>query len=173
MIAEEAAMADSSSAAPSASPFEFDVFLSFQGEDTRRTFTDHLYHGLSSAGVRVFRDGESLQKGGEISVLFETIERSEIFIPVFSKNYADSRWCLREIEKIVRVAMEGQPRRTILPVFYGIEPGVVRHQTGPFEEAFRKHAIDEKGVHSVKGWREALRRAAEFSGYGTEKMAYG
>ncbi|KAI9215660.1 hypothetical protein POPTR_T002968v4 [Populus trichocarpa] len=32
----------------------YDVFLSFRGEDTRKTFTDHLYTALVQAGIHTF-----------------------------------------------------------------------------------------------------------------------
>ncbi|CAJ2665826.1 unnamed protein product [Trifolium pratense] len=36
-------------------PYE-EVFLSFREEDTRATFTSHLYEALRRAGITVFRD---------------------------------------------------------------------------------------------------------------------
>ncbi|XP_031476714.1 disease resistance protein RUN1-like [Nymphaea colorata] len=155
------------------SSFEYDVFLSFRGMDTRTGFTDHLYHSLKRVAT-VFRDNEGLARGREISEVFGAIERSKIFIPIFSSNYADSKWCLQEIERIVKVAVEGERSRLILPVFYRTEPTHVRHQTGPFEAAFRKHEEDDKvEEETVKKWREALSIAAGFSGYESEKVADG
>ncbi|XP_049932384.1 disease resistance protein L6-like [Nymphaea colorata] len=151
---------------------EYDVFLSFRGMDTRTTFTDHLYHSLKRVAT-VFRDSEGLERGKEMSELFGVIERSEIFIPIFSGNYADSKWCLQEIERIVKVAVEGERRRLILPVFYRTEPTHVRHQTGPFEAPFRKHEEDDKvEEETVKKWREALSIAAGFSGYERKNASY-
>ncbi|KAI8551776.1 hypothetical protein RHMOL_Rhmol06G0212900 [Rhododendron molle] len=37
-------------ASSSTSPCSYDVFLSFRGEDTRKSFTDHLYTALDYAG---------------------------------------------------------------------------------------------------------------------------
>ncbi|XP_049932382.1 disease resistance protein RPV1-like [Nymphaea colorata] len=152
---------------------EYDVFLSFRGMDTRKTFTDHLYHSLKRVAT-VFRDSEGLERGKEISELFGVIERSEIFIPIFSGNYADSKWCLLEIQRIVKVAVEGERGRLILPVFYRTEPTHVRNQTGPFEAAFQKYEEDDKvEEETVKKWRKALSIAAGFSGYESEKVADG
>jgi hypothetical protein len=39
---------------------EYEVFLSFRGKDTRKRFTDHLYHALDNAGIRNFRDDDDL-----------------------------------------------------------------------------------------------------------------
>ncbi|KAF3778174.1 Toll/interleukin-1 receptor-like protein [Nymphaea thermarum] len=161
------------SLAPSRSPFEYDVFLSFRGPDVRCTFADHLYHALCRSGVRVFRDSEELRAGQKIDELFGVIERSEIFIPIFSENYAHSIWCLKEIGKIVSVAEEGNSKRLILPVFYRIEPSIVRHQTGPFGVAFQKHEQDEAKMETASEWRKALRKVAEFSGYQCGRGYYG
>ncbi|MFS7978793.1 putative TIR domain-containing protein [Helianthus anomalus] len=43
--------------------FSYDVFLSFRGEDTRKTFTDHLYAALKQAGIRTFRDDDAMDRG--------------------------------------------------------------------------------------------------------------
>ncbi|XP_031111784.1 toll/interleukin-1 receptor-like protein [Ipomoea triloba] len=42
--------------------WEYNVFLSFGGEDTCKTFTDHLYSALYQIGIRTFRDDEELKK---------------------------------------------------------------------------------------------------------------
>ncbi|XP_070668523.1 TMV resistance protein N-like [Malus domestica] len=38
--------------------WKYNVYLSFQGEDTRKNFTDHLYFTLKDARVNVFTDGQ-------------------------------------------------------------------------------------------------------------------
>ena len=96
--------------------WKYDVFLSFRGEDTRRSFTDHLYDALKRKGVLTFRDDEKLERGKSISQeLSKAIEESRFAIVVFSKNYASSTWCLNELEKILRSMKE--TGLTILPVF--------------------------------------------------------
>ncbi|KAL6344338.1 hypothetical protein AAG906_037917 [Vitis piasezkii] len=71
----------------------YDVFLSFKGGDTRKNFTDHLYTTLTAYGIQTFRDDEELEKGEDIaSDLLRAIEESRVFIIIFSKNYAYSRW---------------------------------------------------------------------------------
>jgi len=46
---------------------KIEVFLSFRGEDTRASFISHLYASLQNAGINVFRDDDSLQRGDHIS----------------------------------------------------------------------------------------------------------
>ncbi|XP_058755520.1 disease resistance protein RPV1-like isoform X2 [Vicia villosa] len=117
---------------------EYEVFLSFRGEDTRASFTSHLHAALRNAGISVFMDDDSLQRGDHISTsINQAIEESQISVIVFSRNYADSRWCLDELVKIMEC------RRTIgqvvLPVFYDVDPSEVRHQKGEFGKAFQSH----------------------------------
>ncbi|KAM7466167.1 hypothetical protein LguiB_013729 [Lonicera macranthoides] len=80
--------------------WNYDVFLSFRGEDTRRNFTDHLYDALTRAGIHTFRDDDQLPRGKHIPFqLMKAIEESRISIIIFSENYASSRWCLNELVK--------------------------------------------------------------------------
>ncbi|XP_058755507.1 disease resistance protein RUN1-like [Vicia villosa] len=144
----------------------YEVFLSFRGEDTRASFTSHLYAALQNDGITVFMDDDSLQRGDHISnSLLQAIEESRISVIVFSKNYADSRWCLDELVKIMEC------RRTIgqvvLPVFYGVDPSEVRHQTGEFGEAFHSLLNRRKNQEDSvsRKWRDALREAAGLAGF--------
>ena len=82
--------------------WKYDIFLSFRGEDTRKSFTDHLYAVLNQKGIYTFRDDEKLGRGKRISpVLFKAIEDSFFAIVVLSKNYASSTWYLNELVKIM------------------------------------------------------------------------
>lgn len=141
------------------------MFLSFRGEDTRASFTSHLYTALKNAGINIFRDDPSLERGDHISTsLLKAIEQSQISVIVFSTNYVDSRWCLQELEKIMKW------RRTrgqvVLPVFYDVDPSEVRHQTGKFGKAFQNLLNRISGKEEEKrNWRGALREAAGIAGY--------
>jgi hypothetical protein len=92
-----------SSSSSSTNPqYLHDVFINFRGEDTRRTFVSHLYAVLSNAGINTFLDDKKLEKGEETGQeLFHAISVSRISIVVFSKNYAESSWCLNELDKIM------------------------------------------------------------------------
>ncbi|PNY14991.1 disease resistance protein (TIR-NBS-LRR class) [Trifolium pratense] len=157
-----------------------DVFLSFRGEDTRVSFTSHLNTSLLNAGIKVFRDDDSLQRGDIISTsISRAIEQSQIAVIVFSKNYADSRWCLDELVKIMECSKStGQ---VILPVFYGVDPSEVRHQNGEFGRAFQSlltRLSNMKGLFKVlnfksgslnleqeRSWTAALHEVAGFAGF--------
>lgn len=140
--------------------FVHDVFLSFRGTDTRKGFTGHLYYALKEKGIVTFIDSEKLEKGKKVEELFGHIQRSKIFVPIFSKGYADSQWCLKEIAKMVEC------RRLIIPVFFDVEPRDVRHQTGPFSSAFKSYSRKGKvDSELLSEWSDALTEAGKISGY--------
>ena len=117
----------------------YDVFLSFGGEDTRKTFTDHLYEALSGgAGFHTFRDDKGIERRENVDLELEkAIKAARSSIIVFSKDYASSRCCLDELVMIIEHKRTSE--HVILPVFYDMVPSQVRHQTGSFGEAFGKH----------------------------------
>lgn len=153
----------SSSSAPP--PRKYDVFLSFRGEDTRTNFTDHLYTALENKSIHTFRDNDKLERGKDISpTLLKAIEDSQFAIIVFSRNYANSTWCLEELAKIAEC--KEKFRQTVLPVFYDVEPTHVRKQQGSFEEAFAKHRENFKGnMEKVDNWIKASVQVANVSGW--------
>ncbi|XP_024189900.1 TMV resistance protein N [Rosa chinensis] len=145
-------------------PWNYDVFLSFRGEDTRKSFTDHLYFALKREGISTFRDDE-LERGKPISSeLGRAIQESRFALVIFSRNYASSRWCLDELAEIVQCMKEmGQ---TVLPIFYNVDPSNVRKQTGSFAEAFDAHEERFKdNLENVQRWRAALTEVANLSGF--------
>ncbi|XP_042510176.1 disease resistance protein RPV1-like [Macadamia integrifolia] len=152
----------SSSVASTVGSSSYDVFLSFRGEDTRYNFICFLYKALKDAGIDVFLDNENLWTGEVIgSTLLRAIKGSKISIPVFSKGYAHSKWCLQELAQIFQCyKSNGQ---IVLPIFFHVDPSHVRNQTKSFEEAFRKHKeIFEADI--VMSWREALREVGNLKG---------
>ncbi|XP_031095993.1 TMV resistance protein N-like [Ipomoea triloba] len=163
-------MADATSSS-SLPRWSYDVFLSFRGEDTRRSFVDHLYSALCRVGVNTFRDSEELRKGEDISVeLLKAIEQSKVSIIVFSETYVSSRWCLEELVKILEC--KERLKQVVLPVFYHVHPSEVRKQTGGFGDALTQHRqrfTNEK----VNEWKAALTEVANFSGWDLQNVADG
>ncbi|XP_043691768.1 disease resistance protein L6-like [Telopea speciosissima] len=160
-------------AAPSkpSSGWSHDVFLSFRGEDTRNTFTGHLYNALDDAGIHTFKDDERLRTGEEIGPeLVSAIEQSRISIPIFSKNYASSKWCLKELAKMIEC--KKTMNQLVLPIFYDVDPSVVRNHTGSYAEALRVH---NKRFHQtiIDEWKEALREVGDLKGLELKKIANG
>ncbi|CAL5340916.1 unnamed protein product [Camellia sinensis] len=159
----------------------YDVFLSFRGEDTRKTFTDHLCTALVHAGFRTFRDDDGIERGENIKLeLNKAIQESKISIVVFSEDYASSSWCLDELVMIL------ERKRTVghvvLPVFYHVDPSHVRKQKKSFKEAFTRHEerfraeVSERKVEwigKVEEWKAALREAADLAGMNLQNQTDG
>ncbi|XP_030934345.1 TMV resistance protein N-like isoform X1 [Quercus lobata] len=153
------------SSSSSKSGWKYEVFLSFRGEDTRKSFADHLFHALEKKGIVTFRDNEKLERGKSISEeLLKAIEESRLAIIIFSENYASSRWCLDELVHIVKC--KNEIGLEVGPVFYHVNPSDVRHQKGTFAQAFDKHKESFKeSIEKVETWRDALREVAGIAGW--------
>ncbi|KAL9994338.1 putative TIR domain, P-loop containing nucleoside triphosphate hydrolase [Helianthus debilis subsp. tardiflorus] len=152
----------SHSAAASSRSWRYDVFLSFRGEDTRKTFVDHLYMALTQHLISVYKDDETLPRGESFRPsLFKAIEESRVAVIIFTKNYADSSWCLEELEYIMKCRYERE--LMVLPIFYDVEPSHVRNQKRSFGKAFAKHNV--KNSSKAESWRKALVDASNISGW--------
>lgn len=147
-----------------------DVFLNFRGEDTRTNFVSHLDAALSNAGINTYIDRQ-LPKGAELrSELSSAIRMSHISIVVFSKRYTESSWCLYELKEIMLChRTEGQ---LVVPIFFDIDPSVVRHQQGDFGDSLRATAkkiyfdfAEERMEYVLASWRNVLTQAANLSGW--------
>ncbi|XP_042962534.1 TMV resistance protein N-like [Carya illinoinensis] len=152
------------SSSPSIPPQNHDVFLSFRGKDVRHKFISHLKRALHQSGIKTYMDGVDLERGELISYeLFKAIEESRISIIVLSKNYAESKWCLDELLKILECKKTF--KQTVLPIFYEIKPSDVRDQKGSFGEAFTKLGKKIKDdIKLLQYWKEALEEVAKLSG---------
>ncbi|KAM5586658.1 hypothetical protein ABKV19_005541 [Rosa sericea] len=144
-----------------------DVFLSFRGEDTRNTFTSHLYEALCRAKIQTYMDYK-LERGDEISpALLEAIRESKLSVIIFSKNYASSTWCLDELAHI----LECRDKQFVIPIFYGVDPSDVRKQSGSYADAFVEHEKRFEDMRDkVLRWRNALTTAANISGFDSQTI---
>ncbi|XP_042957994.1 TMV resistance protein N-like [Carya illinoinensis] len=160
---DKTALPSSSSSSPTR--WKYDVFLSFHGEDTRKSFTAHLYTALEQKGIFTFRDDEKLERGQYISLeLLKAIKESKYAIIVFSINYAFSNWCLIELAKIAECMKEN--RLIVFPVFYHVDPSHIRNQKGTFAEAFVKHGEDPNiHIKKIQTWRAALEEVGNIAGW--------
>nr|XP_048331062.1 TMV resistance protein N-like isoform X2 [Ziziphus jujuba var. spinosa] len=153
--------------------FKYDVFLSFKGEDTNSDFTYSLDMALKRMGFSTFKDdgdsdegqydGDSDEGQYVSSELQQAIEGSRVYIIILSTSYAASGWCLEELVKLHECR---KPGSKILPIFYDVDPSVVRHQTGHYAKAFAKHAhVYKTHKGRVERWRSALNGVANLSGW--------
>jgi hypothetical protein len=146
-------------------PYHYDVFVSFKSLDTCFSFTHHLFASLRRKGLVAFKDESKLNKGESIAPkILRAIEASRIFIVVFTKDYASSTWCLKELEYILHCSQASE--RRVLPIFYDVHPSQVRRQSGSYKKAFSEH--EERFKHDsdiVRRWREALTQVSNLSGW--------
>ncbi|KAM5554806.1 hypothetical protein ABKV19_022962 [Rosa sericea] len=143
---------------------KYDVFINFRGEDTRRCFVCHLYEALKQKALDPFIDSEELRKGDDLSELFKAIQDSRLSIVVFSKDYASSKWCLKELVQILECM--GRRSQIVVPIFYEVDPSHVRNLKESFAQAFAKHEsgsnVDKEELES---WKSSLNRATNLSGW--------
>ncbi|XVF70289.1 hypothetical protein PTKIN_Ptkin11bG0149300 [Pterospermum kingtungense] len=144
---------------------KYDVFLSFRGEDTRKSFTDHLYAALKRSGIITFRDDPKIEAGEGIAPeIFKAIQESWCSIIIFSETYAFSHWCLDELAEIIK--QKNEKGHKVFPVFYNVDPFDLRKQTGRVQEAFVKHEERYKDYEDkTKRWRIALTEVANVKGW--------
>ncbi|KAI4334697.1 hypothetical protein L6164_013411 [Bauhinia variegata] len=162
-------MASSSSVTHLSPPSKHDVFLSFRGEDTRDNFTSHLHKALCNKKIETYIDNRIEKGDGILPSLLKAIEESEIFVIIFSKNYASSTWCLNELVKILEYKQK--LGRAIVPVLYNVDPSDVRKQSGSYADAFVKHDQQFKdNIGKVQRWRESLTQVAQLSGWDSSEI---
>ncbi|KAF8025381.1 hypothetical protein BT93_F2275 [Corymbia citriodora subsp. variegata] len=155
----------------SSSGAEFKVFLSFRGPDTRLNFTDCLYHSLVKAGIRVFRDKEDIRQGEKIGdELLHAIKSSKIYLSIFSRSYASSVWCLRELTHMVECWSKAKDKM-ILPIYFDVDPDDVKLRTPLYLDALEKHR--EKFGCEVPQRKEALTKVAKNRGLEVKNEGHG
>ncbi|KAJ4723793.1 Disease resistance protein (TIR-NBS-LRR class) [Melia azedarach] len=156
--------------ASSSSSSNYEVFLSFRGEDTRETFTSHLFYALCQKKVKTFMD-ENIEKGKKISadLLNAIIEGSKISIVIISEHYADSKWCLDELVKVHECKKLNS--QIVIPIFYGVHPSDVQSQKGSFGKGFEENGKKFQNMpKKVQNWRNALTEASYLSGHESTKF---
>ncbi|XP_054816766.1 disease resistance protein RUN1-like isoform X2 [Prosopis cineraria] len=159
----------SSSSSLSSSSRPNRVYLSFKGDDRTCGFIDRLWAALESDDLKTFWDDKKLDPCDSISLpphFLKAIQQSNISIVVFSKNYASSIWCLLELSEIA--ARVHEPRHTVFPIFYDVDPSDVQNQSNSFEKAFAEHEKRfSENLSNVHNWRLAMKRVAHRPGWYT------
>ena len=142
--------------------YEYDVYLSFRGEDTRYNFTGHLYHALRDNGLNTFLDDDIGPGEQNFAELCKGCESSRTSVIVLSQKYAFSSRCLNELVMILEQKEKND--QWVLPIFYHVNPSEVRKQLGNFD-SINITFSDRFGEEKVKRWKEALTKVANLSGW--------
>lgn len=132
------------------------VFLSFLGQDTRRTFISHLLGLLKRRGFTTTEwNNEPSSGGSDPSAVDQAIRISKVAVVVISENFAASSWCVESLLKIMEFHQSGS-LAALIPVFYKMDPSYVKKQTlnrgGWFLSA------------KVQRWRQALCQLVDIPG---------
>nr|AGM48481.1 TIR-NBS-LRR type disease resistance protein [Malus domestica] len=144
--------------------WKYDVFINFRGEDTYDSFISHLYGALLQKQINTFIDAEELRKGDRLPELLTAIQESRLSLVVFSRNYALSTCCLKELVEILECSYT--KNQIVVPVFYQVDPATVRKLKNSFAEAFAQHDLDcNVEMEKVQSWRSALTTATNISGW--------
>ncbi|CAN8241291.1 unnamed protein product [Cochlearia groenlandica] len=114
-------------------PMHHKVFINFRGEEIRYSFLSHLVVALELQGIHYFIDKDE-QRGKDLKNLFKRIEELPIALAIFSKRYAQSKWCLNELAKMKKLAESNKLK--VIPIFYKVKVEEVRHQRGEFGHNF-------------------------------------
>ncbi|XP_010434750.1 PREDICTED: disease resistance protein RPP5-like [Camelina sativa] len=146
--------------ASSSSRSRYDVFSSFSGDDV---FSSHFKKELHHKSISTFMDHGIVRSRSIGTSLLSAIRESRISIVIFSKNYASSTWCLNELVEIHDQSCKTLlGRRSVIPIFYDVDPSEVRKQTGEFGEAFKLTC--ERRPEDKQRWIQALRDVASLAG---------
>lgn len=142
----------------SSSTSKFCVFLSFRGQEIRKTFVSHLRCSLDQKGITILED-ERVKSGDERDpcVFDRTMEESKVVVVLITENYASSSWCLESLVKIL--ALHHSCSLNVIPVFYEIGPLDVRKQSNKLREPFLLH--ERESPANVQTWRQALSQLAD------------
>lgn len=143
----------------------YDVFLSFRGPDTRGEFCDFLYNIMRDSGIKAYRDDDELSPGQKIETILQAIDKSRICMPVFSKNFASSSWCLREVERMVEM------KREIIPIFYHVTSNDVKLKTSLYTDQLKK-LKEEHPEDQILLWEAALRETVKSKGRTLKDQGY-
>ncbi|KAK4267281.1 hypothetical protein QN277_024081 [Acacia crassicarpa] len=156
------------------SRIKHDVFISFCGTDTRSGFLSHLRKELRHKQIGAFLDDDDdkIERGGDVILspeLSTGIEESFVSLVIFSKNYASSTWCLKQLVKIMEC--KDRYQQIVIPVFYNIDPSDVRHQKGSYADALAQHDDSNYYKEELPNWKHALTKSANLSGF--HSLKYG
>lgn len=150
----------------------FDVFLNYKGPETHHSIVDYLHERMWQDRIPVYSDNDDFRSNEGIGEeILQALTNSNIYIPVFSRNYASSQWCLRKLGHMVKCTAESKGKRRILPIFYDVEIDDVKLETDLYKGDLDRHWTNFDH-NEVKSWKEALIEVAAMSGFVLKNNSY-
>ncbi|XP_057860110.2 uncharacterized protein LOC131068847 [Cryptomeria japonica] len=139
----------------------YDVFLNHRGPDVKESIGSLIFHNLQNKGLKVFFDKNSIQAGENVpKSIEEAIQSASVHVVIFSPNYVQSVWCLKELQLILKTGAD------VIPVFCGIQPSELRmkDEQGVYARTFHKHT-GRFDSHVLEEWKKSLCEASYIKGY--------
>ncbi|XP_048133962.1 disease resistance protein L6-like [Rhodamnia argentea] len=140
----------------------YDMFLSFKGPDSHYGVVSYLHARMLRNGISVYSNNDDMRANEGIGE--NALANSNIYIPVFSRSYASSDWCLRELAHMAKYTSESKGARRILPIFNNVEIDDVRLETDLYKSDLDKHRTNFDH-DEVKSWEQALIEVAAMRGF--------
>ncbi|KAH7428288.1 hypothetical protein KP509_10G085000 [Ceratopteris richardii] len=143
----------------------YNVFICYVGQDTKRNMVSVLRGRLHFMGITCF-DNYEMNHEPEINPhIEEAITKSKVYVISFTKNFASSKRCLEEARLIMnmqRSSSTSSTTRTVIPIFYDVQPCEVRHQ--PENSEYHKCRETGSTVQEGESWSESLCELSKIKG---------
>eukprot|EP01018_Ginkgo_biloba_P020243 Gb_34049 [translate_table: standard] len=139
----------------------YDVFLSHRGPDVKNTLASSLNSYFRVYRLRVFFDKDELYAGDMLAdTIQDAIRTASVHVAIFSKGYAESRWCLDELHLMLESGAK------IIPVFYDVHPLDLRWvERGLYADTFKRHEEKKRyDSQTLQRWKKALQDVSNISG---------
>lgn len=114
-------------------PYQYDIFISYKrGDETNRWISDHfeplLRHAVElelGRPVAIYRDNRLLDGGTWPLDLGVALGASRVLIPLLTKTYFHSEWCVRELSVVLERERQASCRTALNP--NGVVVPVILH----------------------------------------------
>ncbi|KAL3723950.1 hypothetical protein ACJRO7_036029 [Eucalyptus globulus] len=124
---------------------------------------------FEAATIQYFSDNAREDIGEEIrSKLFKPIWHARIALIVFSRNYADSKWCMNELVEILECRKRfGNHGHLVVPIFHEVKTADVSNLTSEseFAQGFERLCGGERDEVQKQRWTNALRETKHLTGF--------
>lgn len=140
---------------------KYPVFISFRGADVRTGFLSFLEYGLKLGVVDYYVDTKEM-KSEPLNILLKRIRDSRLVLIIFSENFMESTWCIKELLETTKEMIESG--RKIIPLFYKVRVSDVKKNWKVRAEQARGEEGEEKAKEMEKEVHDALRTVTGLMG---------